>query len=34
MAKFYYLRIKMGKMTLEQVPSRWRSAVKELLDAN
>lgn len=32
MAKFYMIRIKMGKMTLEQVPERWREEVRNLLD--
>ena len=34
MVKIYYRRIKAGEMTLEQVPERWRAAVKELLDAD
>lgn len=32
MVKFYVDRIKAGKMTLEQVPVRWREAVREALD--
>ena len=32
MAKIYYNRIKAGIMTLEDVPLRWRAAVKKLLD--
>ena len=32
MAKVYYRKIKAGGMTLEEVPERWRAAVKELLD--
>lgn len=32
MAKFYYLQIKMGKITIEQVPVRWRDAVEALLN--
>ena len=31
MVKFYVDRIKAGKMTLEQVPVRWRAAVEEAL---
>lgn len=31
MAKIYYRQIIAGKMTLEEVPSRWREAVEELL---
>lgn len=31
MAKIYYRRIMAGEMTLEDVPERWRSAVRELL---
>ncbi len=34
MAKVYYRKIKAGGMTLEEVPERWRAAVKELLDAD
>lgn len=34
MAKVYYRKIKAGAMTLEDVPERWRAAVKELLDAD
>lgn len=32
MVKFYYLRIIMGKMTLSDVPERWRDAVAAMLD--
>lgn len=32
MAKFYKLRIEMGKMTLDEVPERWREATKKLLE--
>lgn len=32
MAKIYYRRIKNGDMTIEQVPERWRAAVRTLLD--
>lgn len=28
MVKLYVLRIKAGKMTLEEVPERWREAVE------
>lgn len=31
MVKFYVIRIKSGKMTLEQVPAYWRSKVEEAL---
>ena len=31
MVKFYVDRIKARKMTLEQVPARWREAVREAL---
>lgn len=34
MVKFYVLRIKSGKMTLEDVPSKWRDEVKEALLEN
>lgn len=32
MAKFYALQIKLGKITLEDVPERWRAAVAALLE--
>lgn len=32
MAKIYYRRIKAGEMTLEDVPPKWREAVRKLLD--
>ena len=32
MVKFYVDRIKAGKITLEQVPVRWREAVREALE--
>lgn len=32
MVAFYVRRIKEHKLTLEQVPLRWREAVKEALD--
>lgn len=31
MAKIYYRRIIAGEMTLDDVPPRWREAVRELL---
>lgn len=34
MAKFYKIRIEMGKMTLEEVPERWREATRKLLEAD
>lgn len=34
MAKIYYRRIKDGRMTIEEVPERWREAVQALLDAD
>lgn len=32
MVKIYVRRIKAGEMTLEDVPERWREAVREALD--
>jgi hypothetical protein len=32
MAKIYYRRIVAGEMTLEDVPERWREAVRQLLE--
>ena len=32
MVKIYVRKIKAGEMTLDQVPLRWRAAVKEALD--
>lgn len=32
MAKFYKIRIEMGKMKLEEVPERWREETKKLLE--
>ena len=32
MAKLYANRIKLGLMTFEEVPDRWKEAVKELLE--
>jgi len=34
MAKIYYKRIKLGLMTIEEVPDHWRDQVQELLDAD
>lgn len=34
MARFYYGRIKRGKLTIEEVPERWRDQVQALLDAD
>lgn len=34
MARFYYGRIKRGKLTIEDVPKRWRDQVQALLDAD
>lgn len=31
MVRFYVDRIRAGKMTLEQVPARWKKAVEEAL---
>lgn len=32
MVKIYVRRIKAGEMTLEDVPTRWREAVREALE--
>lgn len=32
MVKFYYLQVKMGKITIDDVPERYRDKVKEMLD--
>lgn len=32
MINFYVQRIKQGKMTLEEVPEKWREAVRERLE--
>lgn len=32
MAKFYKIRIEMGKMTIDQVPERWREEVRKLIE--
>ncbi len=34
MAKIYYRMIKAGRMTIDEVPTRWRAAVQTLLDAD
>lgn len=34
MVKFYALQIKMNKITLDDVPARWRSAVEEYINKN
>lgn len=34
MVKFYVMRIRMGKMTLEEVPERWREAVRQALEGD
>lgn len=34
MVKIYVRRIKAGEMTLDDVPLRWREAVREALDNN
>lgn len=33
MVKFYVLQIKLGKITLEDVPVKWREQVAESLNA-
>lgn len=32
MAKIYYYQIKEGKMTIDQVPERWREATQVLIN--
>ena len=32
MAKIYARRIKQGKMTIKEVPERWKEAVEKLLE--
>jgi len=32
MAKIYYNRIKAGIMTIDEVPARWREAVRRMLE--
>lgn len=34
MVKVFVFQIKMGKMTIEDVPERWRDAVRKELDGN
>ena len=34
MAKIYARWIKAGKMTIDDVPARWKKAVKKLLEEN
>lgn len=31
MAKIYYMQIKAGKITINEVPARWREQVEQLL---
>lgn len=33
MVKLYYKRVKAGIMTINEVPSKWRSSVDEMLKA-
>ncbi len=33
MVRFFVLRIRTGKMTLDDVPPRWRDEVKEALES-
>ena len=32
MIKFYANQIRLGKITIEQVPAKWREAVQAMLD--
>lgn len=32
MVRFYVLQIKMGKITIEDVPTKWREAVKKEIE--
>ena len=32
MVNFYVKRIRAGKMTIDEVPEKWREAVREALD--
>lgn len=32
MAKIYYRWIKAGKLTIDQVPAKWRDTVQEMLE--
>ena len=34
MAKLYYKRIIAGIMTIDEVPTKWRTQVQEMLDAD
>lgn len=34
MARFYYGRIKRGKLAIKEVPERWRDQLQALLDAD
>lgn len=31
MAKFYSIQIRIGKISIDDVPERWRTAVEEIL---
>lgn len=33
MAQFYFWRIREGKMTIDEVPSKWKKEVKALIKA-
>ena len=33
MAKFYYTQIKLGNMTIDEAPTRWRASVDKMLKA-
>lgn len=32
MAKFYVMQIRLGKITIDDVPERWRKTTEELLE--
>lgn len=32
MIKFFVIQIRLGKITLEQVPEKWRARVEEMLN--
>lgn len=32
MVRFYYIQVKLGKMTIDEVPAKYRKAVQEMLD--
>ena len=34
MAKLYWIKVKNGAITLEEVPEKWRKEVQDLLDAD